>query len=78
MRTCHSPQRARGTANIDPLIRTRHSPLPKLCWQDWSHYFQLGAESWARIINAMGRRRVGLRFMLGVLELSPRAYTVRK
>lgn len=42
--------------------------------QDWSHYLQLGTESWARIISPTGRRQVGLHFMLTVLRLDPSAY----
>ncbi|KAI0079439.1 hypothetical protein K474DRAFT_1639613 [Panus rudis PR-1116 ss-1] len=43
--------------------------------RDWSLYFSLGPQSWERIIDSSWRRRVGLRFMLRLLDLDPTAYT---
>jgi len=40
----------------------------------WSRYFDLGQESWGRIIDSSWRRRVGLRFTRVVLQLDPGAY----
>ncbi|KDQ06855.1 hypothetical protein BOTBODRAFT_140680 [Botryobasidium botryosum FD-172 SS1] len=46
--------------------------------RDWSAYFQLGSESWGKISDPNGRRRVGLRFMSTVLHLDPMAYMAHK
>lgn len=47
-----------------------------LLQQEWAHYFQGGTESWTKILNPLGRYRVGLRFMAKVLDLDPRTYEV--
>ena len=44
--------------------------------QEWGHYLQYGPESWEKIIEPDGKRRVGLRFMYMVLKLDPSAYIV--
>lgn len=46
--------------------------------RDWSLYLTLGPQSWERIIDSSWRRRVGLRFMLSVLQLDPSAYSSYK
>ncbi|EMD40182.1 hypothetical protein CERSUDRAFT_122249 [Gelatoporia subvermispora B] len=40
----------------------------------WSHFFDLGKESWERLIDSSLRRRVGLCFMSTILRLDQGAY----
>lgn len=45
--------------------------------QDWDTYLAYGQESWERLGDEIGKRQVGMNFMLNVAQLDPPVMTVR-
>jgi hypothetical protein len=73
-----------GCANVLVQLGKTVCALPQRCivlqltrrLQKWDAFLELGKMSWEKIIDSSWRRRVGLRFMVMLLQCDPQAYTV--
>ncbi|KAN0065392.1 hypothetical protein ACQY0O_001228 [Thecaphora frezii] len=88
--SCDEPGRLQRRTRLDRLVkeaeRRRYLEAVIDCWagcahvlvqnglRDWTSYLTFGNESWKRIDDPVGKRDVGLRFLLNVLMLDPEAF----